>query len=119
MCQLLCQQTFRHLASDLIFYYDLETPLGPDFIFYYDLETPLALDFIFSYCTPPASEGGRTKCQPDEMPTGQNANLGWHFVRDFFSVVGILSRPTFWLAFCPGHLNMFWHFVRIMKNVVI
>ena len=30
------------------------------------------------------------------MPTGQNANLGWHFVRDFFSVVGILSGPTFW-----------------------
>ena len=51
-----------------------------------------------------------TKCQPDEMPTGQNANLGWHFVRDFFSVVGILSGPTFWLAFCPDHLNMSWHF---------
>ena len=56
MCQLLCQQTFRHLASDFIFYYDLETSLGPDFIFYYDLETPLALDFIFSYSTPPASK---------------------------------------------------------------
>ena len=53
--------------------------------------------------------GGRTKCQPDKMPTGQNANLGWHFVRDFFSMVGILSGPTFWLAFCPGHLNMSWH----------
>ena len=50
-----------------------------------------------------------TKCQPDEMPTGQNANLGWHFVRDFFSVVGILSGPTFWLAFCPDHLKMSWH----------
>ena len=49
-----------------------------------------------------------TKCQPDKMPTGQNANLGWHFVRDFFSVVGILSGPTFWLAFCPDHLNMSW-----------
>ena len=47
-----------------------------------------------------------TKCQPDKMPTGQNANLGWHFVRDFFSVVGILSGPTFWLAFCPDHLNI-------------
>ena len=53
--------------------------------------------------------GGRTKCQPDKMPTGQNATLGWHFVRDFFSMVGILSRPTFWLAFCPDHLNMSWH----------
>ena len=53
--------------------------------------------------------GGRTKCQPDKMPTGQNANLGWHFVRDFFSMVGILSGPTFWLAFCPDHLNMSWH----------
>ena len=50
-----------------------------------------------------------TKCQPDKMPTGQNANLGWHFVRDFFSMVGILSGPTFWLAFCPDHLNMSWH----------
>ena len=47
-----------------------------------------------------------TKCQPDKMPTGQNANLGWHFVRDFFSMVGILSGPTFWLAFCLDHLNM-------------
>ena len=54
-------------------------------------------------------KGGRTKCQPDKMPTGQNANLGWHFVRDFFSMVGILSGPTFWLAFCPDHLNMSWH----------
>ena len=45
----------------------------------------------------------------DKMPTGQNANLGWHFVRDFFSVVGILSGPTFWLAFCPDHLKMSWH----------
>ena len=43
------------------------------------------------------------------MPTGQNANLGWHFVRDFFSMVGILSGPTFWLAFCPDHLKMSWH----------
>ena len=55
------------------------------------------------------SDGVWTKCQPDEMPTEQNANLGWHFVRDFFSVVGILSGSTFWLAFCPDHLNMFWH----------
>ena len=54
-------------------------------------------------------DGGRTKCQPDKMPTGQNANLGWHFVRDFFSMVGILSGPTFWLAFCPDHLKMSWH----------
>ena len=54
-------------------------------------------------------QGGRTKCQPDKMPTEQNANLGWHFVRDFFSVVGILSGSTFWLAFCPDHLKMSWH----------
>ena len=57
----------------------------------------------------PGASGGRTKCQPDKMPTGQNANLGWHFVRDFFSMVGILSGPTFWLAFCPDHLKMSWH----------
>ena len=37
------------------------------------------------------------------MPTG------------LLSVVGILSVPNFWLAFCPDHLNMFWHFVTIMK----
>ena len=57
----------------------------------------------------PDWKGVWTKCQPDKMPTGQNANLGWHFVRDFFSMVGILSGPTFWLAFCPDHLNMSWH----------
>ena len=60
------------------------------------------------------------KCGQCHYPTvcGQNANerlaycpdfyCGWHFV-----------RPNFWLAFCLDHLNMFWHFVRIMKNVVI
>ena len=30
----------------------------------------------------------------DKMPTGQNANLGWHFVCDF----------CLWLAFCPDQL---------------
>ena len=49
--------------------------------------------------------GGRTKCQPDKMPTGQNANLGWHFVRDFF----------LWLAFCPDQL-FGWHFVRTISR---
>ena len=41
--------------------------------------------------------GGRTKCQPDKMPTGHNANQR--------------------LAFCPEHLNMFWHFFQIMKII--
>ena len=56
------------------------------------------------------------KCGQCHYPTvcGQNANerlaycpdfyCGWHFV-----------RPNFWLAFCLDHLNMFWHFVTIMK----
>ena len=60
------------------------------------------------YDQAPITKGVWTKCQPDKMPTGQNANLGWHFVRDFFSVVGILSGSTFWLAFCPDHLNREW-----------
>ena len=47
-----------------------------------------------------------TKCQPDKMPTGQNANLGWHFVRAFFSL---------WLAFCPDQL-FGWHFVRTIST---
>ena len=55
----------------------------------------------------------RTKCQPDIMPT-----KGWHFVRTF-DCGWHFVRPNFWLAFCLEHLNMFWHFVRIMKNVVI
>ena len=55
--------------------------------------------------------GGRTKCQPDEMPT-----KGWHFVRTFFCGWHFV-RPNFSLTFCPEHLNMFWPFVRIMKNV--
>ena len=59
--------------------------------------------------------GGRTKCQPDKMPIGHNANQRLALCPDFFSVVGILSAPNFWLAFCPDHLNMFWHFVGIMK----
>ena len=42
--------------------------------------------------------GGRTKCQPDIMPTKG-------------------SVPTFWLAFCPDHLNMFWHFFQIPKII--
>ena len=58
-------------------------------------------------------DGGRTKCQPDKMPT-----KGWHFVRPFFCGWHFV-RPNFWLAFCPEHLNMFWLFVQIMKNVVM
>ena len=54
---------------------------------------------------------GHLKCQwLSSEVVGQNANR-----TRLFSVVGILSVPTFWLAFCPDHLNMFWHFVRIMK----
>ena len=56
------------------------------------------------------------------MPTGQNANrtkcqpkVG--ILSGLFSVVGILSVPTFWLAFCPDHLNMFQHFFQIMKII--
>ena len=52
-----------------------------------------------------SQDGGRTKCQPDKMPTGQNANLGWHFVCDFF----------LWLAFCPDQL-FGWHFVRTISR---
>ena len=34
---------------------------------------------------------------------------GWHFV-----------WTNFWLALCLDHLNMFWHFVRIMEfNFII
>ena len=33
----------------------------------------------------------RTKCQPQKKSHGQNANLGWHFVRLAFCPVGILS----------------------------
>ena len=33
----------------------------------------------------------RTKCQPWKKSPGQNANLGWHFVRLAFCPVGILS----------------------------
>ena len=58
-------------------------------------------------------QGGRTKCQLDKMPT-----KGWHFVRTFFCGWHFV-RPNFWLTFCPEHLNMFWPFVRIMKNVVM
>ena len=69
------------------------------------------------YVRTPQSSGGHgrvltylitgvwTKCQPDKMPTGQNANLGWHFVRDFF----------LWLAFCPDQL-FGWHFVRTISR---
>ena len=45
--------------------------------------------------------GGRTKCQPDKMPTGHNANQRLAFCPDFF----------LWLAFCPPQL-FGWHFVR-------
>ena len=50
----------------------------------------------------------------DKMPTGRNANRTkcqprLAFCPWLFSVVGILSGPTFWLAFCPDHLKMSWH----------
>ena len=57
--------------------------------------------------------GVRTKCQPDKMPT-----KSWHFVQTFYCGWHFV-RPNFWSAFCPNHLNMFWHFVRIMNNVII
>ena len=76
----------------------------------------------------------RTKCQNILRWSGQNANqkVGTDkmpttkkiqtkcqplvgIMSGLFSVVGILSAPNFWLAFCPDHLNMFWHFVGIMK----
>ena len=65
----------------------------------------------------------RTKCQPDIMPTKgwhfvRTFFCGWHFVRTFFCGWHFV-RPNFWLTFCPEHLNMFWPFVRIMKNVVM
>ena len=41
-------------------------------------------------------------------------NKGWHFVRTFYCGCHFV-RLNFWLAFCPDHLNMFWHFFRIMK----
>ena len=43
----------------------------------------------------------RTKCQP---------KVG--ILSGLFSVVGILSVPTFWLAFCLDHLNMFWPYMQ-------
>ena len=55
-------------------------------------------------------DGVRKKCQPDKMPT-----KGWHFVRTFYCGWHFV-RANFWLAFCPDHLNMFWHFVRTMKK---
>ena len=51
------------------------------------------------------------------MPTGQNANQKLAFCPDFYCGWHIV-RPNFWLAFCPDHIYMFWHFVRIMKNVL-
>ena len=61
-----------------------------------------------------------TSCQ---RVCGQNANRTYcqpevGIFSGLISVVGILSVPTFWLAFCPDHLNMFWHFVRIMKMLI-
>ena len=58
-------------------------------------------------------KGGRTKCQPDKMPTGRNANQKLAFCPDFFLwlafcpsqfLVGILSRTSqHVLALCPNH----------------
>ena len=52
-----------------------------------------------------SSNGGRTKCQPDKMPTGHNANQRLAFCPDFF----------LWLAFCPSQL-FGWHFVRTIST---
>ena len=43
-----------------------------------------------------SGQNANQKVRPDKMPTtekshGQNANLGWHFVRLAFCPVGILS----------------------------
>ena len=66
-------------------------------------EGPLGLDWIrFSieyWC------GVRTKCQPDKMPTGHNANQRMAFCPAFFQ----------WLAFCPSQL-FGWHFVRTIST---
>ena len=37
-----------------------------------------------------------------------------HFVRTFFVILHFVCLNSF-LASCPDHLNMFWHFVRILK----
>ena len=46
--------------------------------------------------------GVRTECQPDKMPTRQNANQRLAFCLDFF--LWLAFRPDFflWLAFCPS-----------------
>ena len=49
--------------------------------------------------------GGRTKCQPDKMPTGHNANQRLAFCPDLF----------LWLAFCLSQL-FGWHFVRTIST---
>ena len=49
--------------------------------------------------------GVRTKCQPDKMPTGHNANQRLAFCPDLF----------LWLAFCPSQL-FGWHFVRTITT---
>ena len=46
-----------------------------------------------------------TKCQPDKMPTGHNANQRLAFCLDLF----------LWLAFCPSQL-FGWHFVRTIST---
>ena len=47
--------------------------------------------------------GGRTKCQPDKMPTEQNANQRLAFCPSQF-LVGILSGTSqHVLALCPNH----------------
>ena len=51
------------------------------------------------------NQDGRTKCQPDKMATGQNANQRLAFCSDFF----------LWLAFCPSQL-FGWHFVRTIST---
>ena len=50
-------------------------------------------------------KGGRTKCQPDKMPTGHNANQRLAFCPGFFQL----------LAFCPSQL-FGWHFVRTIST---
>ena len=59
--------------------------------YYYDMDYLSFCHSLFlSVC---GQNANRTKCQPD-------------IFSGLISVVGILSIPTFWLAFCPDHLNI-------------
>ena len=51
-------------------------------------------------------DGVRTKCQPDKMPTGHNANQRLAFCPDLSLWLAFCPSQIFWLAFCPDHINM-------------